>query len=59
MFENFCRRNAAVSDFYDGKSKNKNCRRIFFLIPMAVMDAVKVCKCYKEPKENYCAYFII
>ena len=23
MFENFCRRNAAVSDFYDGKSKNK------------------------------------
>ena len=37
MFKNFCRCNAAVSDLYDGKSKSKNCRRIFFLIPVAAL----------------------
>ena len=36
MFKNFCRRNAAVSDLYDGKSKNKITVAFFFLIPMAV-----------------------
>ena len=34
MFKNFCRCNAAVSDLYNNKSKNK-IGHIFFLIPMA------------------------
>ena len=35
MFENFSHCNAAVSDLYDGKSKNE-IAVVFFLIPMAV-----------------------
>ena len=37
MFKNFCRCNAAVSDLYDVKSKNKIVVIFFFLIPMAVI----------------------
>ena len=36
MFEKFCCCNAAVSDLYDSKSKNKIAVIFFFLIPMAV-----------------------
>ena len=35
MFKNVCRCNAAVSDLYDGKSKNKIAVIFFFLILMA------------------------
>ena len=38
MFKNFCRCNAAVSDLYDGKSKNKIAVVFFFPIPMAVSE---------------------
>ena len=41
MFKNFCRYNAAVSDFYDGKSKNKIAVVFFFLIPMAAYTDLK------------------
>ena len=34
MLKIFCRCNAAVSDLYDGKSKNKIAVVFFFLIPM-------------------------
>ena len=34
MLKFFCRCNAAVSDLYDGKSKNKIAVVFFFLIPM-------------------------
>ena len=37
MFKYFCRCNDAVSDLYDGKSKNKIAVVFFFLIPMAAM----------------------
>ena len=36
MFEKFCCCNAAVSDLYDSKSKNKIAVIFFFLTPMAV-----------------------
>ena len=36
MFKIFGRCNAAVSDLYDGKSKNKTAVVIFFQIPIAV-----------------------
>ena len=37
MFKNVCRCNAAVSDLYDGKSKNKIAVIFFFLIPIAAV----------------------
>ena len=40
MFKNFCRCNAAVSDLYDGKSKNKIAVVFFFLIPMAAFEGI-------------------
>ena len=35
MFKKFCCCNAALSDLYDDKSKNKSAVIFFFLIPMA------------------------
>ena len=38
MFKNFCGCNAAVSDLYDGKGKNKIAVVFFSPIPMAVSE---------------------
>ena len=35
MFKNFCHWNAAISDLYDGRSKNKIAVVFFFVIAMA------------------------